>query len=344
MKPVIPFLILCFYLFSCNNGKRTPSEVIADYYQHGKLNGAVLMAKNDSIICDTVVGYSNFYTKQPLKKQTAFYIASLSKSFTAVAIQLLQQQHRLSYDDKVSRYVDSLPEYAQPITIKQLLNHISGIKDYEAVLSDKKGLTNDDVIKWLHQQTTLQFQPGTKFEYSNSGYILLSLVIENISKKSYKQFLQDNIFTPLAMHNTTVYDQTMQLIPDKAIGFDKDKIKDDYSILTTGDGGIFSTVEDLYKFDSALRNNILLPGNSTSPMYQLPVLQDGKLSEYGFGWFIENTNGNKIAKHTGGLNGFRSVFWRDLTNNTTIIVLTNQGDAIQINSFLDDLKSTVLPN
>lgn len=332
------FLIL-FILSGCHTTGQDPKTVINEYYQDGKFNGSILIAQNNQVIIDTVFGYRDFATKTLLTRETQLYSASLSKSITAIAILLLQERHNLSLDDKAAKFVDDLPSYAGNVTIKQLLNHTSGIRDYENILL-KKGLTNKDVIRWLHLQDGLAFAPGTKFQYSNSGYIILALIVENVSNMTYAQFLKKNVFDPLRMHNTTVYESNA-IIPNKAVGYGKNKEVDDYSILTTGDGGIYSTAQDLYKLDNALRSNQLLSGRSTELLYQAPILQDGTNSKYGLGWFIEKTDGVVIAQHSGGLAGFRSLFWRDLKNGHTIIALTNQGDAFPVTEFLTDIKKTL---
>ncbi|MFC7347329.1 serine hydrolase domain-containing protein [Chryseobacterium zhengzhouense] len=329
---------LFLLLFSCN---KNAQNIVDKYYNNGKFNGTVLVTENDSIIVDTALGFSNFETQEKLTTDTPFYIASLSKPFTATAIILLQQRGLLSFDDQASKYLTELPDYAKNVTIRHLLTHTSGVWDYEKVLSGKKGLKNRDVLHWLQQQKNLQFLSGSKFEYSNSGYILLSLLIEKVSGKSYLKFLDENIFVPLEMTNTQVYDESKPVIRNKALGYNQKKLLDDYSILTTGDGGIYSTTKDLYKFDRALRNGSLINKNNSILMYNPFKLSDSKLSNYGFGWYIDDSKDNKIVSHTGGLNGFRSIFWRDLKNNKTIIVLTNQGDAFPVNSFLNDVKKTL---
>ncbi|MPS66803.1 MAG: class A beta-lactamase-related serine hydrolase [Chryseobacterium sp.] len=333
------YFIFCLIVMGCQTTSQTPDEVINNYYRKGKFNGSILIAQNDKVIIDTVFGYRDLDQKVELTKETPFYIASLSKPFTAIAIFQLAEKRLLSLDDDAVKFVDDLPSYAHHITIKQLLNHTSGIRDYENRLT-KKGLTNNEVIHWLQNQDGLDFKSGTKFKYSNSGYIILSLIIEKISGMSYAQFLKKNIFDPLQMHHITVYESNT-VIPDKAIGYNRDKKVDDYSILTTGDGGIYATAEDLYKLDKALRTNQLLSEKSTKLLYQTPILEDGTHSEYGSGWFIEKSEGSMIAQHTGGLAGFRSLFWRDLKNGNTIIALTNQGDVFPVFDFLNDIKKTL---
>lgn len=333
------FYFIFFLIIACQTTSQTPNKVINNYYRKGKFNGSIWTAQNNQIVVDTVFGYRDLHQKTVLKKETPFCIAPSSKSFTAVAIFQVAEKGLLSLDDDAVKFVDNLPVYAHHVAIKQLLHHTSGIRDCENRLA-KKGLTNNDVIHWLQSQSGLAFRPGTKFQYSNCGCIILSLIIEKISGISYAQFLKENIFNPLQMNHTTVYESNT-VIPYKAIGYDKDKKMDDYSILTTGDGGIYATVQDLYKFDRALRNNQLLSEDSTKLLYQTPILEDGTHSEYGSGWFIEKSAGIMIARHTGGLAGFRSLFWRDLENGNMIIALTNQGDAFPVLDFLNDIKKTL---
>jgi len=341
-KISILLLLSSSFLSSCSKfDQQTTREVVQNYYKDGKLNGAVLIVQNDSVICDTVLGYADLNSQRPLQMNTPFYIASLAKPITAIGIMLLEQKKLLSYDDRVSRYLNDLPDDVKEVTIRQLLTHTSGVCDYENVLTGKRELTNKDVMHWLQNQK-LQFVPGTQYQYSNTGYIILAWIIEKVSGTSVKQFLKENIFQPLQLQHTEVYDEVKPDSANKAIGYNKDKVKDDYAQLTTGDGGIYATTGDLYKLDKALRTGFLLNKQNTEIMYQLPVFLDGKSGPYGFGWFVENKETGKIAMHTGGLAGFRSLFWRDLKNNTTIIVLTNQGDAFPVYNFLDEIKETLV--
>jgi CubicO group peptidase (beta-lactamase class C family) len=288
---IFRLLIGITFILQLSSCKKSACDIVTKYNDKGVFNGSVLVVKDGKIVCDTALGISNIAKNIKLDKTTPIYIASLSKPFTAVSVMLLQQKGLLSYDDKASKYID-LPEYAKNVNIRQLLNHTSGIKDYESIISGKKGLTNQEVLNWLYGLSKLQFPSGSQFEYSNSGFIILSLIIEKVSKQPYGTFLGENIFNPLGMKNTWVYDSSTAS-KNKATGYNKEKQLDDYSILTTGDGGIYSTPEDLYRFDQALRNFKLLNKNNTNLMYTPSKLSDGKLSNYGFGWFIEDCEGRK---------------------------------------------------
>jgi CubicO group peptidase (beta-lactamase class C family) len=332
---IIFSIFLILQLASC---KQNSQHVVDEYYNKGEFNGSVLIVKNGKIVCDTALGFRTLEKGLKADKNTSFYIASLSKPFTAAAIMILQQQGLLKFDDKASQFIE-LPEYAKNISIRQLLHHTSGISDYENLFS-KKGLTNQEVIDWLFSLKKLDFVPDSQFKYSNSGYIILSQIIKKVSGKSYKTFLNEQIFTPLKMAHTYVY-ESFTVIQNKALGYNKQKKPDDYSILTTGDGGIYSTPEDLYKFDQALRNHTLINKENTAIMYTPSQLSNGQVSNYGFAWFIEHKDGKKTAMHTGGLNGFKALFWRDLNHNSCIIALTNQGDAFALDNFLHDIKKTL---
>lgn len=322
-------------LVSCT---QHPKDIVNEYYTKGALNGSVLVVENGKVVCDTALGLRNIEKGLKADKNTGFYIASLSKSFTATAILMLEHKSLLKLDDKASAFT-ALPEYAKNITIRQLLNHTSGIKDYEDLFS-KKGLTNQEVMQWLFQLKNLDFTPDSGFKYSNSGYIILSQIIEKISGKTFSAFISEQIITPLKMTNTYVY-ETDTVIPNRALGYNQHKKPDDYSILTTGDGGIYSTPEDLFKYDQALRNNTLISKQNTALMFTPAKLSNGRNSSYGLAWFLEDKGGDRTAMHTGGLNGFRALFWRDLQHNSCIIVLTNQGDAFPLHHFLHDIRKTI---
>ncbi|WP_230848080.1 serine hydrolase domain-containing protein [Myroides odoratus] len=339
MTKTYTIAIYTFLLFLSSCTPKTVKQITLNFHKEGKLNGAVLITKKGKIICDTVLGYKNFDKEIILDQNTSFYLASLSKPITAIGVMLMQQDGLLSYEDKASKYIKHLPIYARNITIRQLLNHTSGIPDYEQTLSSSTHrLNNEDVLSFVQQQPGLKFPSNTQFEYSNSGYIILSEIIEAISKQSYSDYIQEKIFTPLQMQHTFVFTNELLYLPDHAIGYNHKKELDDYNLSTTGDGGIYSTTKDLYKLDQALRNNQLLNKSNSLFIYKLPLLKDGTESSYAFGWFVDK---KRAVFHTGGLNGFKNLFWRDLDSNTCIIVLTNQGDAFPVYSYLDEIKEVL---
>ena len=316
------------------------SNVLENYYDDGAFNGCILVAERGSILIDTAMGMANFDTKKALTTTSSFYLASLSKQFTAMGIMLLEQQRKLSYEDPISKYVTPLPPFAQSISIRNLLNHTSGIPDYfESDTLVKPGLSNAQVLSWLNQQKGLDFKPGSKFFYSNTGYLLLSEIIKRVSQKSYPQFMKQMIFDPLQMQHTSVFDSTTPPIQNRAIGFNKNKDIDDYHILTTGDGGIFSTTHDLFKWDQALYNDTLLSPTALADAFRKPKLSNGNFSDYGFGWDIKEDESGRAVFHTGELNGYQTFIYRDIGKHNTIILLSNQGTALQMWPIANEILS-----
>ncbi|WP_306353031.1 serine hydrolase domain-containing protein [Flavobacterium sp. '19STA2R22 D10 B1'] len=346
IKIVISVLLISSGLFSCKSGSEHDriDTVMKKFNKEGGFNGAVLVAEKGKIIYDTAIGYADVRTHSLLDKNSTFYLASLSKQFTAMGIMLLKKQKKIAYDDAIVKYFPQLPSYAKRITIRNLLNHTSGLKDYlEDEVQIIHGFSNTEVLNWLMNQKKLDFNPGEKYEYSNTGYVLLSLIIEKVSEKPFAVFMDQTIFKPLQMTHTKVIDTPTLDNDNRAIGFTKKGELDDYAIRTTGDGGIFSTAEDMFLWDQALYENKLIEEKRLQEAFTKPKLNNGKLSEYGFGWLIVDDNENKVVFHTGELNGYQTVIWRDLKREITIIMLTNMGTSFEMwpatNSILKILKA-----
>jgi CubicO group peptidase (beta-lactamase class C family) len=294
-------------------------------YNRGQFNGSVLVAEHGDVIYKKGFGKANFKKALDYTPATPSYLASLTKQFTAMAIMMLAENKKLSYKDKLSKYFPEFPTYAEKITIRNLLNHTSGIPDYFGLGIVHPGLRNDEVLKGLIKLDTPDFQPGEKFEYSNSGYVLLAMIVEKVSGVPFNIFLKKNIFDPLKMDNTVVLDTSNPEIKNKAHGYDIFGNDYDNDILTMGDGGIYSAVEDLFKWDQALYTEKLVKQSTLNEAFKPAVLIDGDTSYYGFGWGIVDDNGKKIVTHAGELNGFNTIFLRQTTDHNTIIFLTNIG-------------------
>lgn len=222
-------LILVFLIFtSCYNGsknkldKKTVQTQQLDSlfnfsHLNGMFNGAVLVAKNDSIIYKKSFGYANQETKRKITPESVFYIASVSKQFTAMGIMMLQEQGKLSYDDRIKDFFSNYPDYLKNITIRQLLNHTSGLTDTEYYkLTDP---SNNDVLEILMKQDSLELENGKTFRYSNSGYVMLALLIEKLSGKPIEHFLNQRIFKPLKMKNTTAIKSLVETSSNKVDGY-----------------------------------------------------------------------------------------------------------------------------
>jgi CubicO group peptidase (beta-lactamase class C family) len=353
-------LTIGFSFSSCIKNQEVSSkkekidDLMSYCYENELFNGTVLIASNDEIIYQNALGFTNFDCKTPLQLNSVFSLASLSKIFTSVAIMILKEKGKLKYEDKLSMYFPDFPN-ADRITIWNLLTHTSGMGnylDYGGVFRVEgkpgdflDGVTNQKVYKYLKTIDSLRFTPGEKFEYSNSGYFLLSLVVEKVSANPFHIFMQEEIFTPLKMKNTYVISKPDLHIPNRAYGFTDYKDPDDDNLLTTGGAGIFSTVEDLLKWDKALSSETLISNKTLLEAFEIPVFNDGSLSDiatdstwcYGMGWVFRITENDSIVFHDGGLNACTSMFYRDLKNRYTIIILSNKGSNLPIYPIHDEL-------
>ena len=344
---LILMVVVGILFSSCTNNqkvseKKKKIDNLLNYcYENELFNGTVLVASSDEIIYQNAFGFTNYDCKTPLKLNSVFGLASVSKTFTSVAIMMLKEEGKLQYKDKLSKYFPDYPN-ADKITIWNLLTHTSGVANYLAYDGFRveghpgdfiDGITNQKAYEYLKTIDTLRFIPGDKFKYSNGGYLLLSLVVEKASGKLFHEFMQNEIFNPLKMENTYVISKPDLHITNRAYGFTNYKNSDDDNLLTTGGGGIFSTVKDLLKWDKALSSESLISKQTLSKAFEVTVLNDGSLSHnitdstngYGMGWVFRITKSNNIVFHDGGLNACVSMFYRDLGRDYTIIILSNKG-------------------
>ncbi|MFO7658367.1 MAG: serine hydrolase domain-containing protein [Bacteroidales bacterium] len=290
-------------------------SIVEKYSSDSLLNGSILIAKGDEILFQGSYGFKNFEKKEMNTLSTLFPIASITKQFTSTAILKLQEDKKLSIDDKIAEYIE-IPESMTSVSITNLMNHTSGIPDYW-----QNNIYNqeDSIFKFLNKQDKLQFAPNTEHQYCNSGYFLLGEIIESVTGKSYGEFINESIFKPLGLKNTFVNKGTNI---DRSIGYDESWNRNDY-LMTTADGGIISTVEDLYLWDKALFENKLLDINNKELMFKPLILNNGNRVNYGFGWDINDSIDN-IASHTGWLASFGAYNQIDSETGYFLILLSNQ--------------------
>jgi len=296
-------------------------------WENGIFNGTISVVENQKVIYKKAFGLADFETKTNLETDYVFYLASVSKQFTSMSIMILKERGKLSYDDPLSKYFPEFPVYAKKVSIRHLMTHTSGIPDHFRLGANRPGLKNQDVLDLLIKQDSLDFQPGEKFSYSNGGYVLLAMITEQVSELPLHTFMKKNIFEPLGMGSSLVYDESKPDIARKAVGYNLDGEKDDYNILTTGAGGIYSNVEDLFIWDQALYENKLVDQKTLNEAFQPFKLNNDTLSNYGYGWGISEDEFGKRVSHSGGLAGFRTYIERQLESQKTIILLTNNGNA-----------------
>lgn len=307
-------------------------------------NGTVLIYKNGETIYKEAFGFADL-DKKPLEINSTFRLASVSKQFTAMGIMILKEQGKLKFDQNVKDFIPELPY--KNITIRNLLNHTSGLPDYERLLDEfwkpelakddpKRFISgNEDIIDLLvEKHPEIRFNPLDDYEYSNTGYVLLATTIERVSGQSFKNFLEQYIFGPAKMNNTQVYHYQPTFDPDfpnRVFGFKatingNDLIANDahYINFAKGDGGVFSTVEDLLKWDRYLYKNQIISETTLNEAFTEVKLNDNTISNYGFGWGLEKSLiQTKVVAHSGGWVGFRTYFYRDLEADNCFIILTN---------------------
>jgi CubicO group peptidase (beta-lactamase class C family) len=261
---------------------------------------------------------------------TAFYIASLSKQFTALSLLLLEQDKKLSLSDDIRRWVPEVPSLGR-ITLRQLLDHTSGLRDYFGLLSlsgwrPNELLTEREFLDLVSRQRALNFAPGTEFLYSNTGYALLSIVVRRASGESLREFAARRIFTPLGMRNTQFRDDHTQAIRDEAIGFVPQDVGYAVSIPqldVVGDGGVFSTVEDLARWDANFETGKVGGREGVARLQQTATLSDGRSTGYALGLSVGNFAGSRIVSHSGAYGGYRSTYLRFPDEHLSVITLCN---------------------
>jgi CubicO group peptidase (beta-lactamase class C family) len=258
---------------------------------------------------------------------TNFRLASLTKQFTAAAILLLAEDGKLTLDDRVRKWLPSLPSAVDSVTITHLLTHTSGIVAYEDVIprGTNTQLHDTDVLRLLESQDSTYFKPGSSYRYSNSAYALLALIVERASGRTFATFLNERVFLPLGMAQTVAYQEGISTVSHRAFGYTMKGgawTRKDQSITSAvlGDGGIYSSIDDLAKWDAALYDSRLLSDESRRLAFTPHTATDRADVKYGFGWRITG----ETLWHSGETSGFRNVIVRYPSRRLTVVLLTNR--------------------
>jgi len=291
---------------------------------------SVLVLQNDKVIFKKSYGLADLEKKILIEPKTNFRLASITKQFTAFSILLLENEGKLSFDDPLTKFFPNFPKHGNNITIRQILQHTSGLLAYEDYMDDTLTiqLKDKDVLQFLLEQDSTYFKPGTQHRYSGSGYAILALVVEKLSGKSFAQFLKERIFTPLKMNNSVAFENGISTIKNRAYGYaktDSGFIFTDQSLTTAilGDGGIYSSTLDLVKWNSEIDNPTLLPKNKLDLTFEKLVLPNGEIVNYGFGWRLDPYRGYERPYHTGSTSGFSNIYMKIPEMDLAIIVLIN---------------------
>ncbi len=296
----------------------------------GAVPGASLLVLRDGKpLVQRAYGLSNLEQRVAATSATNYRLASVTKQFTAAAVLLLMEDGRLHLDDPVRKWLPELPDTASSVQIRHLLSHTGGLIDYEDVMPE--GLTtqlhDSDVLKILADQRTSYFAPGAGYRYSNSGYALLALIVERASGQRFAAFLHYRIFAPLGMSSTVAFEEGVSTVANRAFGYSEEKgawLRTDQSSTSAvlGDGGIYSSIDDLARWDAALYDGRLLKETSRKLAFTPATHTDDASVEYGMGWRITG----ETLWHSGETIGFRNVIVRYPQRHLTVILLTNRND------------------
>lgn len=289
---------------------------------------SIAVVKNGEVVLAKGYGYANVELKVAASPETIYQSGSVGKQFTAAAVMLLVEEGKIGLDDKISKYFDGAPDIWKDITVRHLLTHTSGIKNYtDDSFNYRLDYTEDDLVKKA-ASFSLDFQPGEKWSYSNTGYILLGVLIRKVSGKFYGDVLKERVFGPTGMTTARVITEE-DIVPNRAAGYRMSKgvLKNQQyvspSLNTTADGSLYLTVLDMAKWDAALYGEKLLKKSSFDQMWTPVKLNDGKTQNYGFGWAFGMIGNHHIIEHGGAWQGFTTHITRFVDDKFTVIVLTN---------------------
>jgi len=324
---LILFSLLIPYPFSAQTDE--VDDYVRAQMQKRNIPGLSLaVVKNGEIIKAKGYGLANVELNVPASPQTVYQSGSVGKQFTATAVMMLVEDGKINLDDRIGKYLDDAPELWKDITIRHLLTHTSGIKNYgNRDLNYRLDYTDEELVKKA-ASFPLDFAPGEKWSYSNTGYVLLGIIIKKASGKFYGDLLRERIFAPLKMDTARVITEE-DIVPNRAAGYRlvKGELKNQSyvspSLNRTADGSLYLTVLDLAKWDAALYTEKLLKRASLELMWAPVKLNNGRTHPYGFGWGLGDVRGHKLIEHAGAWQGFTAHIARYVDDKLTIIVMTN---------------------
>lgn len=312
-------------------------EVFVDVAKPGSPGCALGIFRGGAIIYSKGYGLANIEENVPISPQTVFDIGSSSKQFTASSILLLEKQGKLSVNDDIRKYIPEIPDYGQRVTILNLLNHTSGIRDYLTLfylagVNIDGVTTDDDALAIITRQKSLNFAPGSEWLYSNTGFFLLSVIVKRASGKTLREFAAGNIFTPLGMSHTEFRDDHTDLIANRALAYDPKEDGTGYSLDVsyfeqTGDGAVHTSVEDLLKWDENFYSGSVGGSAFLRELQERGKLNNGKVLDYAKGLFIQDYRGLHTVSHDGAWGGYRAELLRFPEQHFSVACLCNLGSA-----------------
>jgi CubicO group peptidase (beta-lactamase class C family) len=335
-------VVLGLVVGCATGGGQSPSvpsidALLAEYTGPAVPGASVIVIRDGRVILRRAYGMADLGRHVAATPETDYRLASVSKQFTAMAVMLLARDGKVRYDEPIREILPELPAAAQRVTVRHLLNHTSGLPDYEDLIPDSQTVqvSDRDVLALLARRDTLYFTPGSTYRYSNSGYVLLGLIVERVSGVPFPEFLRARIFAPLGMTASVAHVEGVDTVPHRAYGYSPGPpgppsptgfTPTDQSVTsaTLGDGGIYTNVDDLVRWDAALYGAALVDAATLRLATTPPVLPGGAETQYGFGWFVDRYRDERRWRHTGETSGFRNAIQRFPDRRFTVIVLTNR--------------------
>lgn len=297
---------------------------------------ALLAVRGGQVVHRASYGSTAIEGGQPVGLNTSFYVASVGKMFTAAAILGLVDEGRLGLDDRLGQLLPAAPPYASEVTVRSLLDHTSGVPDHYDIGGEDRTWSNAEVIETLAQADGLRFETGTRASYSNSGYVLLSMLVEEVSGVTFGEFMEERFFGPLGMGSTFVVDETGTTPHERTTGYSQTPdgwAQNDYASTTTGAGGVYSSLADLERWATGLREGRVLSDRALALASRPPELPGGRLTPYGMGWLAEFHAQGPLANRWyvfafGSLNGFRAAFqWYQDSDDLLIWMINSDSGA-----------------
>lgn len=335
MNKLFTSFVVFLFLFSIEISAQTLSpekitiitQLSKEYFPDNKPGAAVLISIDGEIKFLSAFGLSDAEKSIPMKSDDVFRIGSITKQFTAAAILKLIEENKISLNDDITKFIPDFPTHGKTITIEHLLTHTSGIKSYTSMSSFdeetmKRNVTTTELIDFFKDQP-MDFEPGERWLYNNSGYVLLGYIIEQVSGKSYCEFIQSEFFTPLGMTNSYCGDVPELINGYKSVGEDFIPAKPLDLSWPYAAGMLLSTVEDLNKWNNAIMNGNVLSSQSLKNAFTVYTLNEGKPTAYGYGWIIGYLQDLNTIEHSGGINGFVTNAIYIPEYKTYVVVLSN---------------------
>ncbi|HWQ15335.1 MAG TPA: serine hydrolase domain-containing protein [Roseiflexaceae bacterium] len=297
---------------------------------------AAIVVRGGRVRYRAAFGAADLEARLACTPATNFRLASVTKQFTALAVMLLAERGALGYDEPIARFFDRAPAAWQGVTIRQLLTHTSGLVDFEELIppGTVTPLRDADVLKLVMGAPQTYFPPGAAYRYSNTGYCLLALIVECVAGRPFAAFLREAIFAPLGMRTTLAYEAGVSTVPNRAYGYSRaasgwERTDQSITSSTLGDGGVYSSVEDLALWDRALVEGRLVRAEALTEAFAPAVALPGG-GGYGFGWYVGARGGLRLVYHTGETVGFRTAIVRVLERSVSAVVLCNRSEAIPL--------------